>query len=63
MYGGLGGSVAEVLGEESPTPMRRVGTRDTFGESGEDKELMMKYGLTANDIARNVLEVRSMMRK
>jgi transketolase len=63
IYGGLGGSVAEVLGEESPTPMRRVGTRDTFGESGEDKELMMKYGLTANDIARNVLEVRSMMRK
>ena len=63
IYGGLGGAVAEVLGEESPTPMRRVGTKDTFGESGEDKELMLKYGLTANDIAKNVVEVRGLLKK
>jgi transketolase len=63
VYGGLGGAVAEVLGEERPTPMRRVGTKDTFGESGEDRELMIKYGLTANDIARSVLEVRAALKK
>ncbi len=43
--------------------MRRVGTMDTFGESGEDKELMAKYGLTANNIANNVLAIRSFSRK
>lgn len=63
IYGGLGGVVAEVLGEEKPTPMRRVGTKDTFGESGEDKELMIKYGLTANDIVKSVVEVRSLLKK
>jgi transketolase len=63
IYGGLGGAIAEVLGEEKPTPMRRVGTKDTFGESGEDKELMIKYGLTANDIAKNVLDVRASLKK
>jgi transketolase len=62
ILGGLGGAVAEVLGEDRPTPMRRVGTKDTFGESGEDKDLMIKYGLTANDIAKNVLEVRSALK-
>lgn len=63
VYGGLGGAVAELLSEERPTPMRRIGTRDTFGESGEDKELMVKYGLTADEITRKVLEVRSLARK
>ncbi len=63
IMGGLGGTVAEILSEECPTPMRRVGTKDTFGESGEDKDLMVKYGLTANDIARNVLDVRAALRK
>ncbi|MDG6997709.1 MAG: transketolase family protein [Nitrososphaerota archaeon] len=63
ILGGLGSSVAEVLGEERPTPMKRVGTMDTFGESGEDKELMIKYGLTANNIANNVLALRSAGRK
>jgi transketolase len=63
ILGGLGGAVAEILGEDRPTPMRRVGTKDTFGESGEDKDLMIKYGLTANDIAKNVLEVRSALKR
>jgi transketolase len=63
ILGGLGGSVAEVLGEDRPTPIRRVGTKDTFGESGEDKELMIKYGLTATDIAKSVLEVRASVKK
>ncbi len=57
IYGGLGSAVAEVLVENYPTPMRRVGVKDTFGESGEHDELLAKYGLTANDIARTVQEL------
>jgi transketolase len=50
VMGGMGSAVAEVLGELRPTPMKRVGVMDTFGESGEASELMKKYGLTAADI-------------
>ena len=57
IYGGLGSAVAEILVENHPTPMRRIGVRDTFGESGEHDELLAKYGLTANDIARTVQEL------
>lgn len=51
--GGLGGAVAELLGEELPTPMRRMGMRDHFGESGAPKELLKHFGLTAKHIALN----------
>jgi len=57
IYGGLGSAVAEVLVEKYPTPMKRVGVKDTFGESGEHTELLVKYGLTANDIAMAVKDV------
>jgi len=50
IMGGMGSAVAEVLGEERPTPIKRVGVMDTFGESGEAGELMKKYGLTAANI-------------
>jgi transketolase len=50
VMGGMGSAVAEVLGENRPTPMKRVGVMDTFGESGEAGELMKKYGLTAANI-------------
>ena len=49
--GGLGGAVAELLGEECPVPMKRIGMRDRFGESGKPDELMEKFGLTARHIA------------
>ncbi len=49
--GGLGGAVAELLGEEHPVPMRRIGMRDHFGESGDPDELMEHFGLTAKHIA------------
>ncbi|MBA4370227.1 MAG: transketolase, partial [Coriobacteriaceae bacterium] len=51
MYGGLGSAVAEVLGERSPVPFRRVAVRDVFGTSGEPEELMRHFGLTAEDVA------------
>ena len=50
VVGGMGSAVAEVLGEEMPVPMRRVGVMDTFGESGEAGELLRKYGLTSAHI-------------
>ena len=51
IVGGLGSAVAEVLGELQPVPIKRIGTKDTFGESGKPDELMKKYGLTAEAIA------------
>jgi len=52
IIGGLGGAVAEALGEHHPTRMLRVGIRDTYGESGEHPELLAKYGLTSKEILR-----------
>ena len=49
--GGLGSAVAEVLVENCPVPMARVGVEDKFGESGLPDELLEKYGLSASNIA------------
>lgn len=57
IIGGLGGAVAEVLGERHPTPMRRVGLRDTFGESGPNEALLEKYGLTGRHVAAAAREL------
>ncbi|MBJ67059.1 MAG: transketolase [Gemmatimonadetes bacterium] len=51
IIGGLGGAVAEALGELQPTPMRRVGIRDTFGESAANEDLLAKYGITPEHVA------------
>ncbi len=51
IIGGLGGAVAECLGEHRPTRMVRVGIRDTFGESAPNDALLEKYGLTAKHVA------------
>lgn len=48
--GGLGGAIAELLGEKCPVPVIRVGVADRFGESGTPNELMDKYGLRAVNI-------------
>jgi len=50
LNGGLGDSVAQVLGRFLPTPIEMVGVNDTFGESGTPEELMAKYGLNAEAI-------------
>lgn len=57
IIGGLGSAIAEVLGEKLPTPMVRVGLKDTFGESGRPQELLEKYGLTKTDLIKAVHEV------
>ena len=48
--GGLGGAIAELLSEEHPVPMQRMGMRDRFGESGTPNELLEHFGLTAKHI-------------
>ncbi|SCY48774.1 transketolase family protein [Alkaliphilus peptidifermentans] len=54
IIGGLGSAVAEVISENCPVPLKRIGTADTFGESGKPDELLEKYGLTAEAIAKAV---------
>jgi transketolase len=49
--GGLGGAVAELLSEQLPTPLRRVGMQDRFGESGGPDQLLKAFGLTGTHIA------------
>ena len=57
VIGGLGSAVAEVLCENYPVPMRRVGTQDKFGKSGKPAALLEEYGLTAANIAAQAMEV------
>ena len=54
VIGGLGGAVAEVLGEKMPTPMLRIGMKDRCGESGPAVELLKKYGLDAESIYKKI---------
>jgi transketolase len=54
VLGGLGSAVAEVLCEEAPTKLLRIGVNDTFGESGPAVELLHKYGLDAEGIYNKV---------
>jgi len=56
--GGLGSAVAECLGLHHPVPIEMVAVNDTFGESGPALELLKKYGLTADNIVKKVLNVR-----
>jgi len=57
IIGGLGGAVAEVLGENCPTLMKRIGINDTFGESGSLENLLNKYGLTSENIVKETKEL------
>jgi transketolase len=56
IYGGLGSAVAEVLVEECPVPMLRVGVRDVNSESANNDDLLEKYGLSEGHIVKTVKE-------
>ena len=56
-YGGLGSAVAEVLVENHPIPMKRIGVQDTYAESGPYLDLLKKYGLSSEHIVKAVEEV------
>ncbi len=57
IIGGLGGAVAETLGEHHPTLLKRVGVRDVFSESAPNDALLEKYGLTSGHIERAAREI------
>ncbi len=57
IYGGLGGTVSEILSEEYPVHMKIIGTKDIFGESGEYNQLLNKYELTSENIVKSAKEL------
>ena len=52
VIGGLGEAVAACLSEKLPTPMRRIGVQDVFGQSGPASEVLAYYGLCADNIVK-----------
>ncbi len=60
VIGGLGSAVAEVLTEEIPVPVIKVGVQDVFGESGLPDQLLKAYGLTANNVVEKVKKAISL---
>ena len=57
IIGGLGGAVSEVLAENCPVPLKRIGIEDVFGTSGDADRLLELYGLTPLNIAKAAREV------
>jgi transketolase len=57
IVGGLGGAVAELLVEEHPVPVKRVGVNDRFGTSGKAEELLKYFGLTSEDLVEAAREI------
>jgi transketolase len=55
--GGLGGAIAETLGDNNPVPMIRMGVHDRFGESGTAQELFEYFGLTPKHIVARAKEL------
>ena len=56
IIGGLGSAIAEVLADECPTKLTRLGIKDTFGRSGNAEELMKYYGIVAENIIEEFLK-------
>ena len=55
--GGLGGAVAELLSENHPTLIKRIGVNDHYGESGEPQELLTKFKLDAKNIVKEAVKL------
>src|SRR6185369_14607305 len=58
LHGGLGSAVAMSAARQFPVPMRFIGIKDTFAESGTPEALLAKYGLTAADIVKAARELK-----
>ncbi len=54
IIGGLGGAVAETLGDRYPVPVKRIGLADVYGESGPDDALLEKYGISVEKTAESI---------
>jgi len=62
LTGGMGSNIARIVVRHNPVPMRFVGLEDTYTESADPDDLLVKYHLTANDIveaSRKVLEAKA----
>lgn len=57
IIGGLGSAVAEVLSEHYPCKMKRIGIMDKFGQSGKPADLLKEYGLTAEQICKEIIKL------
>jgi transketolase len=57
VIGGLASSIDEVVAENYPTRVLRVGIKNKFGQSGEPADLLKEYGLTSSDIEKAVLTI------
>ena len=57
VIGGLGSAVCDVLAEQCPVPVKKVGVQDVYGESGPAVDLLKKYGLDADGVERAVREL------
>lgn len=56
VIGGLGDAVSEVILSENPCFVTKIGINDVFGESGKAAEVLEKHGLTAEGIAKKIIE-------
>ena len=56
VMGGLGSAVCDALAELAPTPVKKIGVQDVFGQSGTASELMAYYGLDANGVYKTTKE-------
>ena len=57
VIGGLGSAVAEVVSENYPTKVLRVGIEDEFGQSGKASELLEEYSLTSEKMVEKAQEI------
>lgn len=61
--GGLGSAISELLSEHFPVPIKMVGIKDKYGQSGTPQELLQEYGLTKEEIIKAVTTVLRMKEK
>ena len=54
VIGGLGSAVCDCLSEKAPTPVKKIGVNDVYGESGPAAALLHKYGLDAEGVYESV---------
>ena len=57
IFGGLGSAVAEVLGENYPVPMQRIGIKDVLNEAGTNQELLDSFGMSSEHIIEAINNV------
>ena len=58
VIGGLGSAVCEIISENAPHKVFRIGINDTFGQSARPEELLNFYGLDAESVANKVIELK-----